>query len=214
MITQLSFEETRVVGVMVEKEKTTPEQYPLSLNALMNGCNQKSNREPVVNFDESQVQAVLDGLREKRLVMEEGGYGSRVPKYKHRFANTEFGELKLNEQELAVVIVMFLRGPQTPGELRTRTNRLCTFKDVHEVEELLEHMINRDDGPFVVKLPREPGKRENRYAHLFSGEPDLTSIPVVPAAAATSGVQKDRLQALEERVEELEQRLAQLEAML
>ncbi|MDH5216969.1 MAG: DUF480 domain-containing protein [Gammaproteobacteria bacterium] len=213
MITQLSFEETRVIGVMVEKEKTTPDQYPLSLNALMNGCNQKSNREPVVNFDESRVQAVLDGLREKRLVMEEGGYGSRVPKYKHRFANTEFGELKLNEQELAVIAVMFLRGPQTPGELRTRTNRLCTFKDVQEVEVLLEQLINRDDGPFVVKLPREPGKRESRYAHLFSGEPDLASMPVA-VASGTGGAQKDRVLALEERIEALEQRLAQLEARL
>lgn len=213
MITQLSFEETRVIAVMVEKEKTTPDQYPLSLNALMNGCNQKSNREPVVDFDEPQVQTVLDGLREKRLVMEEGGYGSRVPKYKHRFANTEFGELKLNDQELAVITVMFLRGPQTPGELRTRTNRLCTFKDVHEVEQLLEQLISRDDGPFVAKLPREPGKRENRYVHLFSGEPDLASMPVT-VAAGTGGAQKDRLLALEERVGELEQRLAQLEAML
>ena len=226
MMIQLTFEETRVIGAMVEKEKTTPDQYPLSVNALMNACNQKSNREPVVSLDESQVQTVLDALREKRLVMEEGGYGSRVPKYKHRFANTEFGELKLSDQELAVITVMFLRGPQTPGELRSRTNRLCVFKDVHEVEQLLEQLIERDDGPFVLKLPREPGKRESRYAHLFSGELDVESMPasVVQASGAVSSTvsgalsgitgQGDSLQALEERVTELEQRLAELEARL
>lgn len=211
MSIQLTFEETRVIGAMVEKEKTTPDQYPLSVNALMNACNQKSNREPVVSFDEMQVQAVLDGLRDKRLVMEESGHGSRVVKYKHRFANTEFGELQLNEQELAIITVMFLRGPQTPGELRSRTNRLCSFKDVNEVEHTLQQLISRDDGPFVVKLPREAGKRESRYAHLFCGEVDMSAMSPSSSDADVS-VQTDRLQALEERVAELERRLAELEA--
>jgi uncharacterized protein YceH (UPF0502 family) len=212
---QLSFEETRVIGALIEKEKTTPEQYPLSLNALTNACNQKSNREPVVTFEESQVQSTLDSLRSKRLVMEESGYGSRVPKFKHRFANTEFGELQFTEQELAVITVMFLRGPQTPGELRSRTNRLCSFQDVHEVEKVLDQLAIRDDGPFVLKLPREPGKRESRYAHLFSGEVDLAQIPApTESVSGSSSTGSGRLDELEQRVAQLERRLTELESRL
>ena len=203
----LSFEEARVIGVLIEKEKTTPDVYPMSLNGLTTACNQKSNREPVVNFSETQVQQILDGLIARRLVLEESGRGSRVIKYKHRFANTEFGELKLNEQELAIIAVMFLRGPQTPGELRSRTNRLCSFSDVHETEQVLKQLMSRDDGPFVAMLPREPGKRENRYAHLFSGELDMSKFVAGNNNSESSG-QVDRLQALEERVAILERRLA------
>ena len=210
MIEQLSFEETRVIGALIEKEITTSDQYPLSLNALTNACNQKSNREPVVNFDESQVQQILDGLHKKRLIMEQTGYGSRVPKYKHRFANTEFSELQLSDQELAIITVMLLRGPQTPGELRSRTNRLCSFNDVHEVERVLETLANRSDGPYVVKLPREAGKRESRFAHLFSGDVDVT-----PSTVADKEPQRvtdnERINMLEARIEALEQRLAALE---
>lgn len=168
MIT-LSLYETRVLGVLVEKESTTPDQYPLSLNALTNACNQKSNRDPVLNLEESQVQETIDELIKKRQVLEVV-VGSRVRKYKHRFGNTEFSEYKLSAKALGIICVLFLRGPQTPGELRTRTNRLCEFVDVREVESVLDDLIGRDGDPYVAKLPREPGKRESRYMHLFGDE--------------------------------------------
>ena len=166
----LTLYEARVIGCLIEKEITTPDQYPLSLNALVNACNQKSNREPVLALDESTVQQTVDELIKKRLVLDKSGFGSRVVKYQHRFCNSEFGKLKLSPQELGVICVLLLRGPQTPGELRSRTNRLCRFSDVHEVESTLVQLMERDDGPFVVRLPQEAGRRESRYAQLFCGE--------------------------------------------
>ena len=138
--------------------------------ALTNACNQKSNRDPVLELDETSVQQILDQLVRKRLVSEESGYGSRVPKYRHRFCNSEYGQLKFNPQELGIVCELLLRGAQTPGELRTRASRLCPLKDVSEAEAVLEKLATREDGPFVVRLPREPGKRESRYAHVFYGD--------------------------------------------
>ena len=161
----LSLNETRVIGCLLEKESTTPDQYPLSLNALTNACNQKSNREPVLSLAESEVKATLDALLKERLVSEDTG--ARVSKYRHRFCNTEFGSLQLTDQERGIVCVLFLRGAQTPGELRGRTGRLAEFADVREVEGVLQQMVERG---LVVQLPREAGKRESRYAHLFSGE--------------------------------------------
>lgn len=164
---ELTEDEARVIGCLLEKELTTPDQYPLSLNGLMTACNQKSSREPVMSMSESEVQTVVDGLLKCHLMAEASG--SRVTKYKHRFCNTEFGALKLNPPSLAVLIVMLLRGPQMPGELRSRTNRLYQFTDVNEVERILEALIARDE-PLVVKLPREAGRRDNHYGHLFCGE--------------------------------------------
>ncbi len=131
---ELTLHETRVIGCLIEKEITTPEQYPLSLNALTNACNQKSNRDPVLDLDEATVQQLVDQLTKKRLVSEQSGYGNRVPKFQHLFCNTNFGTLKFSPQELAIVCELFLRGPQTPGELRSRASRLCRFGDVTEVE--------------------------------------------------------------------------------
>lgn len=159
--------EARVIGALIEKEICTPDQYPLSLNALVNACNQKSNREPVLDLSELDIRAVVDELIRKRLVVNTAGFNARVPRYQHRFCNTEFGTLKFSEQELGIVCELLLRGPQTPGELRSRTNRLCSFDDVTQVDAALAALI--EQGPYVVKLPREPGKRESRYAHLFSG---------------------------------------------
>ena len=166
---QLTLNEARVIGSLIEKEHTTPEQYPLSLNALTNACNQKSSRDPVMHLDEGAVQETVDGLIKKRLISEKTGFGSRVPKYQHRFCNTDFGELTLSDQELGIICVLLLRGPQTPGELRIRSERLCKFSDVSETEAVLKHLMEREDGPFIVRLPREAGKRESRYAHLFCG---------------------------------------------
>ncbi|WP_257286019.1 YceH family protein [Endozoicomonas sp. SESOKO1] len=166
----LSLNETRVIGCLLEKESTTPDQYPLSLNSLTNACNQKSNREPVLNLAESEVKETLDSLLKERLVSEDTG--TRVSKYRNRFCNTEFGSLQLTDQERGIVCVLFLRGTQTPGELRGRTGRLAEFADVREVEAVLQQMVDRG---LVVQLPREVGKRESRYAHLFSGEVSVVS---------------------------------------
>jgi len=167
---ELTAIEARVIGCLIEKQITTPDQYPLSLNALVNACNQKSNRDPVLELEERVVQQTVDDLGRKHLVVEKSGFGSRVPKYQHRFCNTEFGTLKFDPQELAIVCELLVRGPQTPGELRSRAARMAPFSDVSEVEAALTRLSSREDGPFVTRLAREPGRRDSRYAHLFSGE--------------------------------------------
>ncbi|MBY4675884.1 YceH family protein [Marinobacterium arenosum] len=210
----LSLYETRVIGALLEKERTTPDQYPLTLNALTTACNQKSNREPVLELAETEVREVLDGLLKKHLVSELEGFGSRVTKFKHRFCNTEFSDLKLSDRAVAVLCVLFLRGPQTPGELRSRTNRLCSFDDVHQVEATLEKLISHDHGPLVVKLPREPGKRECRYAHLFSGEVEHTPAAMPSSAAGGSLDQEERIAELEQQVAEMRQQIADLQQLL
>lgn len=161
--------EARVIGCLIEKQITTPDQYPLSLNALVNACNQKSNRDPVMDLDEPAVQQTLDSLSKKHLVVEKSGFGSRVPKYQHRFCNTEFGNVKLDPQELAIVCELFVRGPQTPGELRTRASRMAPFAETSDVDAALTRLADRPDGPYVVRLAREPNRRDSRWAHLFSG---------------------------------------------
>jgi uncharacterized protein len=202
--------ETRVIGCLIEKQITTPEQYPLSLNALANACNQKSNRDPVLDLAEGDVQAVVDGLVRKFHVSEHSGFGSRVAKYQHRFCNTEYGSLNFSAQELAIVCELFLRGPQTPGELRSRASRLAHFNDVGEVEAALERLARRDDGPFVARLPREPGRRESRHAHLFSGEPVVAAAPA--AAGQGVAVPGEPADSAPGRLERLERRLTGLEA--
>ena len=215
---ELTLHETRVIGCLIEKEITTPEQYPLSLNALTNACNQKSNRDPVLDLDEVTVQQLIDQLAKKRLVSEQSGYGSRVPKYQHLFCNTNFGTLKFSPQELAIVCELFLRGAQTPGELRSRANRMCRFGDVTEVETILNSLVAREDGPFVIRLAREPGRRESRYAHLFSGElagaSENESRPASTDYAAAAGAGDGRLDQLERRVAELETEMAELKQRL
>jgi uncharacterized protein YceH (UPF0502 family) len=215
---ELTLHETRVVGCLIEKEITTPDQYPLSLNALTSACNQKSNRDPVLDLDEATVQQTVDQLVKKRLASEQSGYGSRVPKFQHLFCNTAFGTLKFSPQELAIVCELFLRGPQTPGELRSRAGRLCRFSDVTEVEAVLAGLASREDGPFVMRLAREPGKRESRYAHLFSGEvagreeseAREGSADFVEKADAGGG----RLSQLEQRVADVEAEVAKLKNFL
>jgi uncharacterized protein YceH (UPF0502 family) len=178
---ELNSVEIRVVGCLIEKAVTTPEQYPLSLNSLTNACNQKSNREPVLELSEIEVQEALDSLIDKNLAAEVR-FGGRIPKYQHRFGTSEFAEVRYNSRELAVLCLLFLRGMQTPGELRNRSARLANFADVTEVDAILEKLATHPAGPFVQKLEREPGKRENRWAHLFSGELKLPS----PSTSSTS----------------------------
>jgi len=212
---ELSAIEARVIGCLIEKQITTPDQYPLSLNALVNACNQKSNRDPVMSADEAAIQSTLDHLIRKHLVVEKSGFGSRVPKYQQRLCNTEFS-LKFSAQELAIVCELLVRGPQTPGELRTRAARMASFSEVGEVEAVLESLSSRADGPFVVRLPREAGRRDSRYAHLFSGAVTITAPSEEPieAAAMTSTAAPSRLERLEEEVRQLKEELREIKARL
>jgi uncharacterized protein len=204
--------EARVIGVLLEKEVITPDQYPLSLNALTAGCNQKSSRDPVMALNEEEVQSVIDGLVKKHLVSERSGFGGRVPKYQHRFCNTGFGGFEFSPQETGVLCMLLLRGAQTPGELRTRTQRLCRFGDVQETEAALQALMERSDGPFVARLAREPGKRESRYRHLF-GDAQEEVETVEASVRAPQGETLERtVMALREELDELKGRVARLEA--
>jgi len=209
---ELSPLEARVIGCLIEKQITTPDQYPLSLNALVNACNQKSNRDPVLSVDEATVQGTLDTLSRKHLVLERSGFGSRVPKYQHLFCNTEFGSLKFSAQELAIVCELLLRGAQTPGELRGRASRMAAFSDVSEVETALQSLAQRDIGALVARLAREPGRREQRYVHLFSGEPPppATAAEVPPQQASHT----HEPESLTKRVTQLEDEVRALRAQL
>lgn len=210
---QLSAVEARVIGCLLEKQITTPEQYPLSINGVVTACNQKTNREPVMNLSEHEVQEVLDELVKRHYLRTVSGFGNRVTKYEQRLCNSEFGDLKLNPAEVALITTLLLRGPQTPGELRGRAERMHRFNDMAEVETALELLATREDGPYVVRLPREPGKRESRYMHLFSGDVQ-TLVNVVEAVSPPEESLVARVEALEEEVADLKQRLDSLLAHL
>jgi len=207
---ELNALEARVIACLIEKEIATPEQYPLSLNALTSACNQKSNRDPVLELGDIDVQNVVDGLIRKYLVSEQSGYGSRVAKFRHRFCNSEYGTLKFSPQELAIVCELLLRGPQTPGELRSHAGRLAHFADAGEVETTLETLAARTDGPFVRRLAREAGKRECRYVQLFCGESAAAAFDATPAPAPDD----DRIARLEQRLAQLEGEVAELKHRL
>jgi hypothetical protein len=204
---ELSAKEARVIGCLLEKQVTTPDQYPLSLNGIQLACNQKTNREPVMELMESEVQQILDLLLKKHFLRTLSGFGNRVVKYEHRFCNSEFGQLKLSAAELAVIATLLLRGAQTPGELRTRTNRMHEFNDVTEVEQVLTNLSAREDGPFVVRLAREPGKRESRFMHLFCGQIDEAPAEAEPANDTELS---QRVSVLENEVAQLKQQLQAL----
>jgi len=197
----LDAEEVRAVGSLLEKEITTPEYYPLSLNALLNACNQKSNRDPVVHFDEETIERVLYTLRDKGLLLNITGAGSRVPKYGHRLAE----KLNLGRRELAILCELMLRGPQTLGELRTRTERMHQFDDLAEIESVLDRMPE-----LVTKLARRPGEKEARYAHLLSG-PVAAVATDDGAAEPVAHSRADRLAALEAEVAQLRLQLEDLQ---
>ena len=211
---QLNGTEARVIGCLLEKQVTTPEQYPLSVNAVTMACNQKTNREPVMNLSEHDVQDVLDVLVKRHYLRTVSGFGNRVTKYEQRFCNSEFGDLKLSRAEVAVITTLLLRGAQTPGELRTRASRMHEFADMQEVEQTLEGLAAREDGPYVVRLAREPGKRESRYMHLFSGEVDISVSASATETTAGDEELVARVDALESEVAGLKQRLDALLAHL
>ncbi|MCS2172497.1 YceH family protein [Scandinavium sp. TWS1a] len=213
---QLTVLEARVIGCLLEKQVTTPEQYPLSVNAVTLACNQKSNREPVMTLSENEVQDLLDQLVKRHYLRTVSGFGNRVTKYEQRFCNSEFGDLKLSTAEVALVTTLLLRGAQTPGELRSRGQRMHEFADMAEVENALENLSNREDGPFVARLPREPGKREQRFMHLFNGDVEHAAVTAVTAETDMPETNSlvARVDALESEVEELKQRLDSLLAHL
>lgn len=210
---ELTATEARVIGCLLEKQVTTPEQYPLSVNGVVTACNQKTNREPVMNLSESDVQEQLDNLVKRHFLRTVSGFGNRVTKYEQRFCNSEFGNLKLSAAEVAIITTLLLRGAQTPGELRSRASRMFEFSDMVEVESTLENLATREDGPYVIRLAREPGKRESRYMHLFCGEVD-EAIAAADELPAASGDLHARVEALETEVAELKQRLDSLLAHL
>ncbi|HCT5822829.1 TPA: YceH family protein [Citrobacter sedlakii] len=207
---ELTATEARVIGCLLEKEVTTPEQYPLSVNGVVTACNQKTNREPVMNLSEHEVQEQLDNLVKRHFLRTVSGFGNRVTKYEQRFCNSEFGNLKLSPAEVALVTTLLLRGAQTPGELRSRASRMYEFSDMAEVDATLEHLATREDGPYVVRLAREPGKRESRFMHLFCGEVDEQALASDAGVSAASGDLLARVEALESEVAELRQRLESL----
>ena len=205
--------ETRVLGALIEKDITTPDYYPLSLNALVNACNQKNNRDPVMTLDEQAVRDALTTLQEKRYAGPASGADSRVPKYEHRLQEV----FNFDRREIAIVCVLLLRGPQTPGELRTRTDRMYHFEALEDVVSTLDRLAQRDPA-LVAILPRQPGTKESRYAQLFSGEPPhtttLTRESAPPPASADPSETTDRLEILEEEVRTLRRELSEVQQQL
>jgi uncharacterized protein YceH (UPF0502 family) len=214
----LSELETRILGSLIEKDITTPDYYPLSLNALVNACNQKNNRDPVMTLDAAAVGDALASLQEKRLAGPASGADSRVTKFEHRLQEV----FNFDRREIAVVCVLLLRGPQTPGELRSRTERMYHFEALEDVVSTLDRLSQREP-PLARVLPRQPGTKESRYTHLFSGEPPMsaeegnlaradTNVARAPspATAGTSST-ADRLATLEEEVTRLRQELSEVQ---
>lgn len=196
----LSLLETRVLGVLCEKQKTVPDTYPLSLNALVAGCNQKTSRQPIIEVTEAEVTAAIDSLKGPALLMESSG--GRVPRYAHNMEKA----LRLPSQAVAILAVLMLRGPQTAGELRINCERLHRFADISAVEAFLQELAERPEGAMVIELPRQPGSRENRWAHLLSGAPEVETAPVAHSAAGTgsAGVGMSEIAALKANVARLE----------
>jgi uncharacterized protein len=203
---ELSPIETRVLGALLEKERATPEYYPLSLHALVVACNQTTNRDPVVSYDDRTVEQGLDRLREKKLAMLIHTAGARVPKYRH----TLLDAYNLDAREVAMLCVLMLRGPQTPGELRSRSERMCGSMTLPEIEKCLEELTSGAD-PLIRMIPARAGQKENRYVQLLSGEPDLESWITIPAPAAVpASSEKGRLDTLESELEALKSELRAL----
>jgi uncharacterized protein YceH (UPF0502 family) len=204
----LTESEARVLGALIEKDITTPEYYPLSLNALVNACNQKSNRDPVMQLDENTVRDAIEGLQQNRLAGPAGGADSRVTKYEHRTQEV----FNFTRAETAVLCVLLLRGPQTPGELRGRTERMHHFETLDDVQSALQKLMQRQP-PLVKVLPRQPGTKESRYAHLLSGDVTTPDMPQLPVSAVHHS-DNDRITRLEDEVSGLRREVAELKQQL
>jgi len=201
--------EVRILGSLIEKQISTPEYYPMTLNALTNACNQKNNRDPVVTYDDTTVIRGLDGLRDKVLVAMVTGAGMRVPKYRQKFTETYL----FTEQQTAAMCILMLRGAQTVGEIRTRATMLYNFTSLEEVETILLGLIERTPDPLVIRLPRQPGQKEVRYMHLLCGTPNIAeiaaSMPVEPARIQVQA-ENERIAALEKTVAAMQAEIKQL----
>ncbi len=211
----LSANECRVIGCLLEKSVTTPDQYPLTLNALTNACNQKSARDPVMSLSQGVVQNTVRQLESRHLLRVEDNFKRGTEKYSQRFCNTSFSELQFDSAEYAIVCLLLLRGPQTPGELRTRSARLHEFADNDAVVDALKGLIERDGDPLVVKLPRTPGRKDSEYMHRFAGEIDVDAhIEQAAETRAASGSARSSVAELERRIADLEAEVALLKERL
>ena len=215
LVEELDEKEARVVGCLIEKSIVTPDQYPLTLNALTNACNQKSSRDPVMALTQGEVQHTIRMLEAKHIVRIEENFKSRTEKYAQRFCNSRYSELQFDAAELAIVCLLLLRGPQTPGELRARSGRLHTFADNAAVVVALDGLIERELGSLVVKLPRTPGRKDSQYMHLFCGPVDVEALVAEASAARPAASSRGGgLAELSERVDRLEAELAELKQQL
>jgi uncharacterized protein YceH (UPF0502 family) len=211
----LDDKEARVIGCLIEKSVVTPDQYPLTLNALTNACNQKSSREPVMNLSQGDVQHTIRGLEAKHLVQTAENFKSRTEKYSQRFCNTRYSDLQFDPAELAIVCLLLLRGPQTPGELKARSGRLHAFADNADVVLALGGMLEREAGALVVKLPRTPGRKDSEYMHLFCGPVDIDAfVAEASASRPAAATQRGGIAELTERVDRLEAEVAELKKQL
>ncbi len=211
MLPNLTANESRVIGCLMEKSIYTPDQYPLTLNALTNACNQKSGRNPVMSLNKGEVQHTARDLRDKHLVHIEENFKNGVEKYTQRFCNTRFGDYQFDPPQFAIVCLLLLRGPQTPGEIRTRSERLHKFADNTAVVDALNSLFDGSD-PLTVKLPRTPGRKDSEYMHLFSGPIDVEAY-TTKAMVATTAERADKAD-LEQRVAKLEAEVVELRALL
>jgi uncharacterized protein YceH (UPF0502 family) len=217
MSTPLTPEEVRIIGCLMEKAVTTPDQYPLTLNALTNACNQKSSRQPVMSLEQGDVQRVCRQLKDKNLLRVEENFKKNIEKYDHNFCNSLLGKNQFDSAEYAIICLLLLRGPQTPGELRSRSGRLHSFESNQEVTESLDALMVLDRGPVVCRLARQPGRKDHEYLHLFAG--DIESVPEDTAIASrvpTSGKNQHNQQVnmLEIRVAVLEKALTEMAGRL
>ena len=207
----LNANEARVIGCLMEKSVTTPDQYPLTLNALTNACNQKSSRDPVMSLAQGVVQHTVRELEQKHLLLVEDNFKRGVEKYTQRFCNTSFSELQFDTAQFAIVCLLLLRGPQTPGELKARSGRLHQFEDNTAVVDALTSLIEREGDTLVVKLPRTPGRKDAEYMHLFSGPVDVEEHAIQAQAAKTAGASaRVSMSELAQRISNLEEEVAEL----
>ena len=215
MLEQLDDKEARVIGCLIEKSVVTPDQYPLTLNALTNACNQKSSRDPVMALSQGDVQHTIRVLEAKHLARTAENFKSRTEKYSHRFCNTRYSDLQFSPAEQAIVCLFLLRGAQTPGELRARSGRLHSFADNAEVVVTLDGLIEREAGPLAVKLPRTAGRKDSAYMHLFFGPVDIDAhVAEASAARPAAASPRGGVAELTERVERLEVELEELKKKL
>ena len=211
MLLNLTANECRVIGCLMEKSIFTPDQYPLTLNALTNACNQKSGRNPVMSLNKGVVQHTARELSDKHLMHIEENFKNGVEKYTQRFCNTRFGDYQFDPSQFAIVCLLLLRGPQTPGEIRARSGRLHEFADNTAVVDALSSLLNGSD-PLIVKLPRTPGRKDSEYMHLFSGPIDVEAHAMKAMSATT--IERDSKSNLEQRVAKLEAEIIELKALL